>query len=68
LVASTEVVYEVALRVIRFCRLSGDCFAGQRVVVVGGGNSGAQITADLTGHAQVTWDVVVSVVIKRPLA
>ncbi|MFE7760563.1 ArsO family NAD(P)H-dependent flavin-containing monooxygenase [Streptomyces sp. NPDC057438] len=30
-------------------------FAGQRVVVVGGGNSGAQIAADLTGHAQVTW-------------
>ncbi|MFF4644514.1 ArsO family NAD(P)H-dependent flavin-containing monooxygenase [Streptomyces sp. NPDC001389] len=30
-------------------------FAGQRVVVVGGGNSGAQIAADLTGHAAVTW-------------
>jgi len=26
-------------------------FAGQRVVVVGGGNSGAQIAADLSGHA-----------------
>ncbi|WP_030271035.1 ArsO family NAD(P)H-dependent flavin-containing monooxygenase [Streptomyces sp. NRRL B-24484] len=26
-------------------------FTGQRVVVVGGGNSGAQIAADLTGHA-----------------
>ncbi|PWK65125.1 putative flavoprotein involved in K+ transport [Streptomyces sp. CG 926] len=32
-----------------------DEFAGQRVIVVGGGNSGAQIAADLTGHAQVTW-------------
>ncbi|MFE9933068.1 ArsO family NAD(P)H-dependent flavin-containing monooxygenase [Streptomyces sp. NPDC005533] len=30
-------------------------FAGQRVIVVGGGNSGAQIAADLTGHAHVTW-------------
>jgi putative flavoprotein involved in K+ transport len=30
-------------------------FTGQRVVVVGGGNSGAQIAADLTGHADVTW-------------
>ncbi|MFE9772211.1 ArsO family NAD(P)H-dependent flavin-containing monooxygenase [Streptomyces sp. NPDC005931] len=30
-------------------------FAGQRVVGVGGGNPGAQIAADLTGHAQVTW-------------
>ncbi|MYX32708.1 MULTISPECIES: ArsO family NAD(P)H-dependent flavin-containing monooxygenase [unclassified Streptomyces] len=30
-------------------------FAGRRVVVVGGGNSGAQIAADLTGHADVTW-------------
>ena len=32
-------------------------FAGQRVLVVGGGNSGAQIAADLTldGHAEVTW-------------
>ena len=30
-------------------------FAGQRVVVVGGGNSGAQITADLFGSATVTW-------------
>ncbi|MCX4510694.1 ArsO family NAD(P)H-dependent flavin-containing monooxygenase [Streptomyces sp. NBC_01619] len=29
--------------------------AGQRVIVVGGGNSGAQIAADLTGHAHVTW-------------
>ncbi|WP_420078665.1 ArsO family NAD(P)H-dependent flavin-containing monooxygenase [Streptomyces sp. JL4002] len=30
-------------------------FAGQRVIVVGGGNSGAQIAADLTGHAHLTW-------------
>ncbi|MFJ4778107.1 ArsO family NAD(P)H-dependent flavin-containing monooxygenase [Streptomyces sp. NPDC088762] len=30
-------------------------FAGQRVIVVGGGNSGAQIAADLTGHADLTW-------------
>ncbi|GAA2742198.1 ArsO family NAD(P)H-dependent flavin-containing monooxygenase [Kitasatospora cinereorecta] len=31
-------------------------FAGQRVVVVGGGNSGAQIAADLTSHAsEVRW-------------
>ncbi|MER5641363.1 ArsO family NAD(P)H-dependent flavin-containing monooxygenase [Kitasatospora sp. NPDC002227] len=31
-------------------------FAGQRVVVVGGGNSGAQIAADLAGHAaEVRW-------------
>lgn len=29
--------------------------AGQRVVVVGGGNSGAQIAADLAAHANVTW-------------
>ncbi|WP_258045202.1 ArsO family NAD(P)H-dependent flavin-containing monooxygenase [Streptomyces sp. SM11] len=32
-------------------------FAGQHVVVVGGGNSGAQITADLSGHGGIdlTW-------------
>ncbi|MGA5148182.1 ArsO family NAD(P)H-dependent flavin-containing monooxygenase [Streptomyces griseoincarnatus] len=37
-------------------RSPGD-FAGQRVVVVGGGNSGAQIAADLAldGHVEVTW-------------
>ena len=34
---------------------SPDEFAGQRVVVVGGGNSGAQIVADLSGSATVTW-------------
>lgn len=30
-------------------------YAGRRVIVVGGGNSGAQIAADLAGHADVTW-------------
>ncbi|MEU8673455.1 ArsO family NAD(P)H-dependent flavin-containing monooxygenase [Streptomyces sp. NPDC048560] len=30
-------------------------FAGQRVIVVGGGNSGAQIAADLAPHATVRW-------------
>ncbi|MCX5070942.1 ArsO family NAD(P)H-dependent flavin-containing monooxygenase [Streptomyces sp. NBC_00424] len=30
-------------------------FTGQRVIVVGGGNSGAQIAADLTGTAELTW-------------
>ncbi|MGW6978863.1 ArsO family NAD(P)H-dependent flavin-containing monooxygenase [Streptomyces sp. NPDC054932] len=30
-------------------------FAGQRVVVVGGGNSGAQIAADVAGTAELTW-------------
>ncbi|MFF5447578.1 ArsO family NAD(P)H-dependent flavin-containing monooxygenase [Streptomyces sp. NPDC012888] len=30
-------------------------FAGQRVIVVGGGNSGAQIAADLAGTAHLTW-------------
>ncbi|TFE38415.1 NAD(P)/FAD-dependent oxidoreductase [Streptomyces sp. ICN441] len=30
-------------------------FTGKRVIVVGGGNSGAQIAADLAGHADVTW-------------
>jgi cation diffusion facilitator CzcD-associated flavoprotein CzcO len=34
---------------------SGDGFVGQRVVVVGGGNSGAQIVADLFERATVTW-------------
>ncbi|MEU0160976.1 ArsO family NAD(P)H-dependent flavin-containing monooxygenase [Streptomyces sp. NPDC006261] len=32
-----------------------DEFAGQRVVVVGGGNSGAQIAADLAPHTDLTW-------------
>ncbi|MFI8503522.1 ArsO family NAD(P)H-dependent flavin-containing monooxygenase [Streptomyces sp. NPDC085524] len=30
-------------------------YAGQRVIVVGGGNSGAQIAADLAPHATVRW-------------
>ncbi|MGZ3145249.1 ArsO family NAD(P)H-dependent flavin-containing monooxygenase [Lentzea chajnantorensis] len=30
-------------------------FAGRKVVVVGGGNSGAQIAADLLPHAELTW-------------
>ncbi|MFD9701534.1 ArsO family NAD(P)H-dependent flavin-containing monooxygenase [Lentzea sp. NPDC059081] len=30
-------------------------FSGQRVVVVGGGNSGAQIAADLIEHVELTW-------------
>ncbi|GAA3645338.1 ArsO family NAD(P)H-dependent flavin-containing monooxygenase [Lentzea roselyniae] len=30
-------------------------FSGQKVVVVGGGNSGAQVAADLVPHAQLTW-------------
>lgn len=30
-------------------------FAGQRVLVVGGGNSGAQIMAEVAGMAQATW-------------
>lgn len=34
---------------------SPDAFADGRVVVVGGGNSGAQIVADLFEHASVTW-------------
>lgn len=34
---------------------SPERYAGQRVVVVGGGNSGAQVAADLAPHAQVTW-------------
>ena len=34
---------------------SPDEFFGKRLVVVGGGNSGAQIVADLFEHASVTW-------------
>lgn len=30
-------------------------YTGRRVVVVGGGNSGAQVAADLAAHADVTW-------------
>lgn len=32
-----------------------DDFAGKRVLVVGGGNSGAQIAAELSGFARTTW-------------
>ncbi len=32
-----------------------DAFAGRRVAVVGGANSGAQIAADLSASAEVTW-------------
>jgi cation diffusion facilitator CzcD-associated flavoprotein CzcO len=34
---------------------SPDAFAGKRVMVIGGGNSGAQILADLSEVAEVTW-------------
>ncbi|USQ76652.1 ArsO family NAD(P)H-dependent flavin-containing monooxygenase [Ornithinimicrobium cryptoxanthini] len=34
---------------------SWEPYTGRRVVVVGGGNSGAQIAADLSGQAEVTW-------------
>jgi putative flavoprotein involved in K+ transport len=34
---------------------SPDAFAGKRVLVVGGGNSGAQILAELSRVAQTTW-------------
>ena len=34
---------------------SSEPFHGRRVVVVGGGNSGAQIVADLFQHSTVTW-------------
>ena len=32
-----------------------NAFEGRRVIVVGGGNSGAQIVAELSGVAEVTW-------------
>lgn len=35
-----------------------DPFAGKRVLVVGGGNSGAQIHAELSAHARSTWVTV----------
>lgn len=35
--------------------LGPDSFAGKRVLVVGAGNSGAQILADLVDHCRVTW-------------
>ncbi|RPF39040.1 ArsO family NAD(P)H-dependent flavin-containing monooxygenase [Streptomyces sp. TLI_185] len=34
---------------------SPKCFTGRRVIVVGGGNSGAQIAADLAHDPEVTW-------------
>lgn len=34
---------------------TADDFSGQRVIVVGGGNSGAQIIADLRGVAETIW-------------
>jgi putative flavoprotein involved in K+ transport len=34
---------------------SPQAFTGQRVIVVGGGNSGAQIAADLAGHTDLQW-------------
>ena len=34
---------------------SADAFAGKRVLVVGGGNSGAQILAEVSKVAEVTW-------------
>ena len=37
-----------------------DAYAGRRVVVVGGGNSGAQIVAELTRVADVTWATLAS--------
>ncbi|WKX22423.1 ArsO family NAD(P)H-dependent flavin-containing monooxygenase [Streptomyces sp. HUAS CX7] len=43
------------LHTVDYCRPAD--FAGQRVIVVGGGNSGAQIAADLAlaGDVKVTW-------------
>lgn len=41
------------LHTVRY--LSPHAFAGQRVIVVGGGNSGAQIAADLAPHTDLTW-------------
>ncbi len=43
-------------RVIHSAHYKGpQSLAGQRVLVVGGGNSGAQIFAELIAHANVTW-------------
>jgi len=48
--------HHFAGRVLHSARYaSASEFDGQRVVVVGGGNSGAQIVADLAGSATVTW-------------
>lgn len=47
---------EFAGRVLHSAHYPGaEAFAGQRVLVVGGGNSGAQILADLLDVARVTW-------------
>lgn len=47
---------EFAGRVLHSARYPGaEAFAGQRVLVVGGGNSGAQVLADLLDVARVTW-------------
>jgi len=47
---------EFAGRVLHSAHYPGaEPFAGQRVLVVGGGNSGAQIFADLLDVADVTW-------------
>jgi putative flavoprotein involved in K+ transport len=47
---------QFAGRVIHSAEYAGpDEFRGQRVVVVGAGNSGAQIFADLVDHAAVIW-------------
>ncbi|MEU5838675.1 NAD(P)/FAD-dependent oxidoreductase [Streptomyces diacarni] len=46
---------EFAGTVLHACEYrSSDSFAGQRVIVVGGGNSAIQIAADLAGMARVT--------------
>lgn len=43
-------------RILHSAQYSGPAaFAGRRVLVVGAGNSGAQIYADLVDHAEVTW-------------
>lgn len=47
---------EFARRVLHSAHYPGaEAFAGLRVLVVGGGNSGAQILADLLDVARVTW-------------
>ena len=48
--------HRFAGRIIHSARYASPTeFDGQRVVVVGGGNSGAQIVADLAGSTTVTW-------------
>lgn len=49
-------MHEFRGRLLHSARYVGPgAFAGQRVLVVGGGNSGAQIFADLLDHARVSW-------------